>query len=57
MSDIDWVSNKVYWLDPDEDTCSGWGVVHHVENDVYHIKLDSGGEVEAYRHELHIRKP
>ena len=45
---------RVYWLDPDEDQCSGFGVVIEVdeagettEDTIVSIRKDDGGEVDA----------
>jgi hypothetical protein len=44
--------DKVYWNDPDEGACSGLGTISSISGEIYKLKMDDGGEVEALRHEL-----
>jgi hypothetical protein len=50
------VNQRVFWTDPDQGLCSGWGKIIHVQHQdddaVISILTDDGGEVEAYPHEL-----
>tara|TARA_R100000149_G_C5877885_1_gene141982 strand:+ start:1908 stop:2150 length:243 start_codon:yes stop_codon:yes gene_type:complete len=45
------VGDEVFWTDPDEGICSGNGKVTKV-GEIYSVKKDDGGELEAYEHEL-----
>ncbi len=46
------VGDKVFWADPDDGVCSGYGKVTEVNGEIHSIKKDDGGELEAYEHEL-----
>ncbi len=48
------VGQRVHWTDPDNDTCSGYGVIVSVDDDgvMFRLKMDSGSETGAYSHEL-----
>jgi len=52
------VGSRVYWTDPDEGLCSGYGVVaKYLGSDTYSINRDDHGEVEAPGYELTLKKP
>jgi hypothetical protein len=53
--------DRVFWHDPDEEACSGPGTIVDVQADedevvfqdsIVHLKMDDGGEVECFPHEL-----
>ena len=46
------VGDEVYWTDPDEGTCSGYGKIVKINGEVFTLRMNSGGETEAFRHEL-----
>ena len=52
------IGDVVYWKDPDEGICSGYGRVTAVVGDkdlevvFYRLKMNDGGETEALRSEL-----
>jgi len=46
------IGDEVYWNDPDEGICSGYGEVTEVNGEIYSIKKHDGGEVEAFKDEL-----
>tara|TARA_B100000959_G_scaffold276043_1_gene330222 strand:+ start:1059 stop:1256 length:198 start_codon:yes stop_codon:yes gene_type:complete len=52
------IGDEVYWKDPDEGVCSGYGTVTAIvgEKDlgaaVYRLRMNDGGEIEAFEHEL-----
>ena len=46
------IGDEVFWNDPDEGICSGYGKVTEVNGEIYSIKKDDGGELEALEHEL-----
>jgi hypothetical protein len=46
------IGDEVYWEDPDEGICSGYGTIIQVNGDIYSIKKHDGGELEAFVHEL-----
>ncbi len=46
------VGFEVYWNDPDEHVCSGYGTIVKIKGDIYCLKMDNGEEVEAFKHEL-----
>ena len=46
------IGDEVFWNDPDEGTCSGYGKVTEVNGEIYSIKKNDGGELEAFEHEL-----
>ena len=39
------------WTDPDDDACSGDGTIEIITDDVLTLKMDGGGETEAYMRE------
>jgi|TARA_R100000458_G_C8089238_1_gene120673 hypothetical protein len=43
---------EVYWNDPDEHVCSGYGTIVKIKGDIYCLKMDNGEEVEAFKYEL-----
>ena len=48
---------EVYWNDPDEGVCSGYGTIvdkhgRNGKHQIYILKMDNGEEVEAFKHEL-----
>jgi hypothetical protein len=45
-------NDRVYWNDPDDGACSGLGTISSISGEIYKLKMDNGGEVEALRHEL-----
>lgn len=57
------VGDHVYWRDPDDDICSGWGSVVSLTSEEWDsetiatIKKDDGGEVECPLNELYWKKP
>lgn len=61
------VGDRVYWRDPDDDLCSGWGKVVSLDNEedseewdnetIAYIEKDDGGEVECPLNELYWKKP
>ena len=46
------VGFEVYWNDPDEHVCSGYGTIVKIKGDIYCLKMDNGEEVEAFKYEL-----
>jgi|TARA_R110000765_G_scaffold332441_1_gene423138 hypothetical protein len=46
------INDEVYWTDPDENICNGYGIVMKVKGEVYCLKMDNGEEVEAFKREL-----
>lgn len=46
------IGPRVYWSDPDDALCSGYGRVVSIMDDVVTLEMDSGGEVECYLSEL-----
>jgi hypothetical protein len=47
------VGDRVHWTDPDEDLCSGDGVIVSIHRSGFiTVRKDDGGEVEALDHEL-----
>jgi len=46
------IGDEVFWNDPDEGICSGYGKVTEVNGEIYSIKKDDGGELEAFENEL-----
>lgn len=51
------IGDEVYWTDPDEGTCSGYGTVidkhgRRGKYRVYVLKMKNGGELECFQHEL-----
>lgn len=50
--------DEVTWTDPDGSRCSQTGIIQHVdtsstlENNIVHISLDNGSELECYPEEL-----
>lgn len=59
QSDIK-IGMRVFWNDPDHNTCSGWGRVVSIQHDpvesdsIISLKMEDGGEVECLWHELSI---
>lgn len=45
------VGDRVRWTDPDDDACSGDGTIEIITDDVLTLKMDGGGETEAYMRE------
>ena len=51
------IGDEVYWIDPDDCSCSGHGTVidkhgRGGKHRIYVLKMESGGETEAFEHEL-----
>ncbi len=50
------VGDEVYWTDPDEGVCSGYGIVKDVtpfkNGEIYCLKMKDGGELDALEEEL-----
>jgi hypothetical protein len=55
------VGMRVFWTDPDEGTCSGFGSVIAIEVDdgepaddstIIAVQMDNGGEADCYASEL-----
>ena len=55
------IGDRVHWDDPDDNLCSGWGVVavtkRHPHEDgqpfsIISLAMEHGGEVEVLRREL-----
>jgi hypothetical protein len=53
------IGDRVRWIDPDDGLCSGEGTItyksHGGSGDddiIYSLRMDDGGEVEAWEHEL-----
>lgn len=57
------INDEVYWTDPDENICNGYGVVMKIKgitnfdkddccDTIYCLKMDNGEELEAFEHEL-----
>ena len=51
------IGDEVYWKDPDEGICSGYGTVidkhgRRGKHRVYVLKMKNGGELECFQHEL-----
>jgi hypothetical protein len=51
------LGSRMYWTDPDDGLCSGWGVVTQIEGDIITIAKDDGGGAEVFAHELSEAKP
>jgi hypothetical protein len=52
-------NQRVYWNDPDEGICSGWGAVISYQkpltpDSIISLLMESGGEVECFQYELDI---
>ena len=46
------VGDRVRWEDPDDDACSGDGVITSIKGEVLYVKKEDGGDVEALVDEL-----
>jgi hypothetical protein len=46
------IGQAVYWNDPDNGLCSGYGTIADIQGDIIVLAMDDGGEVEAYVTEL-----
>jgi hypothetical protein len=48
------VGSHVFWNDPDNGVCSGYGIVAHIDDSegVFSINKMDGGHVQTLRHEL-----
>jgi hypothetical protein len=58
------IGARVYWNDPDEGVCSGFGVIVDApptdeleEDSIISLKMDDDGEVEAWLYELEGDEP
>tara|TARA_B100000579_G_C22228955_1_gene575149 strand:- start:380 stop:532 length:153 start_codon:yes stop_codon:yes gene_type:complete len=46
------IGSEVYWNDPDENTCSGFGTIKEIKGEIYTLKMDNGNELQAFKQEL-----
>jgi hypothetical protein len=51
------IGDYVYWSDLDDNLCDTPGHIVDIRGDIYVLKMDSGGEVEAFRDELSYVDP
>ena len=51
------VGTRVWWSDPDQGLCSGWGTVADFHGDIYDLKMEGSGDTEANSNELSLKKP
>lgn len=48
---------RVFWNDPDNNLCSGWGIISIVQDDLIGIAKDDGGYVDANPSEVSLNAP
>ena len=46
------IGDEVFWSDPDGGLCSGYGLLIEIKGDIYFLQMESGGETQAFKHEL-----
>ena len=49
------IGDEVYWNDPnreEDEGCSGYGTILKIKGDIYCLKMEDGGEVDAIKDEL-----
>jgi len=51
------VGTRVWWTDPDEGLCSGWGSITDFHGGIYELRMEGSGETEANGSELSLKKP
>lgn len=51
------IGTRVWWSDPDADSCSGWYVIKTFNGEIYGMTNAAGGECEALGKELSLKKP